>query len=84
MFADGLRYDVARQLHDELEVMGITGSLTSRWAGHPTITTAAQASITPLIVEIQGQELPEDFAPAFRSGKPTSAAELRKALTAQS
>jgi hypothetical protein len=36
-----------------------------------------------LIDQIQGQALPEDFAPAFNSGKPTSAAELRKALTAQ-
>jgi len=83
LFADGLRYDVARQLQKELEVMGITGSLNTRWAGLPTVTATAKPAITPLIGEIQGQALPEDFAPTFRSGKPTSAAELRKALTAQ-
>ena len=83
LFADGLRYDVARQLQKELEVMGITGSLTTRWAGLPTVTATAKPAITPLIGEIQGQSLPEDFAPTFRSAKPTSAAELRKALTAQ-
>jgi hypothetical protein len=83
LFADGLRYDVARQLQKELEVMGITGSLTTRWAGLPTVTATAKPAITPLIDQIQGQALPEDFAPAFNSGKPTSAAELRKALTAQ-
>lgn len=83
LFADGLRYDVARQLQKELEVMGITGSLTTRWAGLPTVTATAKPAITPLIGEIQGQALPEDFAPSFGSGKPTSAAELRKALTAQ-
>jgi hypothetical protein len=83
LFADGLRYDVARQLQKELEVMGITGSLTIRWAGLPTVTATAKPAITPLVGEIQGQALPEDFAPTFRSGKPTSAAELRKALTAQ-
>jgi len=83
LFADGLRYDVARQLQKDLEVMGITGSLTTRWAGLPTVTATAKPAITPLIGDIQGQALPEDFAPAFRSGKPTSAAELRKALTAQ-
>jgi hypothetical protein len=83
LFADGLRYDVARQLQKELEVMGITGSLNTRWAGLPTVTATAKPAITPLIGDIQGQALPEDFAPAFRSGKPTSAAELRKALTAQ-
>lgn len=82
LFADGLRYDVARQLQKRLEAMGITGSLTTRWAGLPTVTATAKPAITPLIGEIQGQALPEDFAPAFRSGKPTSAAELRKALTA--
>ena len=83
LFADGLRYDVARQLQKELEVMGITGSLTTRWAGMPTVTSTAKPAITPLIGEIQGQSLPEDFAPSFGSGKPTSAADLRKALTAQ-
>ena len=83
LFADGLRYDVAQQLQKELEVMGITGSLTTRWAGLPTVTATAKPAITPLIGEIQGQALPEDFAPSFGSGKPTSAAELRKALTAQ-
>jgi hypothetical protein len=83
LFADGLRYDVARHLQKQLEVMGITGSLTTRWAGLPTVTATAKPAITPLISEIEGQTLPEDFAPAFRSGKPTSAAELRKALTAQ-
>jgi hypothetical protein len=82
-FADGLRYDVARLLQKSLEVMGITGNLTTRWAGLPTVTATAKPAITPLIGEIQGQALPEDFAPTFRSGKPTSAAELRKALTAQ-
>jgi hypothetical protein len=83
LFADGLRYDVARQLQKELEAMGITGSLATRWAGLPTVTATAKPAITPLIGEIQGQSLPEDFAPSFGSGKPTSAAELRKALTAQ-
>jgi hypothetical protein len=83
LFCDGLRYDVARQLRKELEMMGITGSLHTRWAGLPTVTATAKPAITPLIGEIQGQALPEDFAPAFRSGKPTSASELRKALTAR-
>ena len=46
--------------------------------------TAWLACPTPLIADIQGQALPEDFAPAFSSGKPTSAAELRKALAALS
>jgi hypothetical protein len=83
LFADGLRYDVARQLQKELEVMGITGSLTTRWAGLPTVTATAKPAITPLIGDIQGQALPDDFAPAFRNGKATSAAELRKALEAE-
>jgi hypothetical protein len=79
LFADGLRYDVARQLQKQMETMGITGSLTTRWAGLPTVTATAKPAITPLIGEIQGQALPDDFAPALQSGKPTSAVELRKA-----
>jgi hypothetical protein len=42
-------------------------------------TATAKPAITPLIDEIQGQALPEDFAPTFRSGKPASAAELEGA-----
>jgi hypothetical protein len=83
LFADGLRYDVARQLQKRLEEMAITGSLTTRWAGLPTVTATAKPAITPLIDQIQGQALPEDFAPNFRNGKATSAAELRKALEAE-
>jgi len=83
LFADGLRYDVARQLQKRLEEMGITGNLTTRWAGLPTVTATAKPAITPLIDQIQGQALPEDFAPGFRNGKATSAAELRKALEAK-
>jgi hypothetical protein len=83
LFADGLRYDVARQLQKRLEEMGITGSLTTRWAGLPTVTATAKPAITPLIDQIQGHALPEDFAPSFRNGKATSAAELRKALEAE-
>ena len=82
-FADGLRYDVARQLQQRLEEMGITGSLSTRWAGLPSVTATAKPAITPLIGEIEGKALPEDFAPAFLFGKPTSASEIRKALTAQ-
>ncbi len=33
LFADGHRYDVARQLQKQMETMGITGSLTSPPAG---------------------------------------------------
>jgi hypothetical protein len=82
LFADGLRYGVARQLQKELEVMGITGSLSTRWAALPTVTATAKPAITPLIGKIQGQALPEDFVPAFRSSKATTAGEIRKALTA--
>ena len=83
LFPDGLRYDVARQLQQELEVMGITGSLTTRWAGLATVTAIAKPAITPLIAEIQGQALPVEFAQVFRSGKPTSAAELRNSSAIQ-
>ncbi len=44
LFADGLRYDVARQLQKELEVMGITGSLSTRWAALPTVSATANGA----------------------------------------
>ena len=37
LFADGLRYDGARQRQKGLEVMGITGSLYRRRVGLPTV-----------------------------------------------
>lgn len=82
LFADGLRFDTAQRLHERLEAMGLAGTLTTRWAGLPTVTATAKPAVSPVADQIKGTALPADFAPAFVSGRPSSAPELRKAIQA--
>ena len=82
LFADGLRFDTAQRLHERLEAMGLAGTLTTRWAGLPTVTATAKPAVSPVANQIKGTALAADFAPAFVSGRPCSAFELRKAIQA--
>ena len=83
VFADGLRYDLALQLWQRLEEIGIVGDLTSRWAALPSVTATAKPAVTPVSHQIRATDLPEDFAPRLISGKVASATELRKAMEAE-
>lgn len=83
VFADGLRYDLAWQLRQRLEKMGMVGKLTSRWAALPSVTATAKPAVAPISRQIRGTALLEDFAPQMMSGKIASATELRKAIVAE-
>lgn len=55
--------------------------MSHRWAALPTVTATAKPAVTPLTPDISGDELPDDFAPAFTaSARATNAARIRTAL----
>lgn len=82
VFSDGLRYDLAEMLHEELEKRGCTGSIGYRWAGLPSVTATAKPAVTPVADQILGQALLEDFSPQFsEKNEPANASELRKAMS---
>ncbi len=79
LFADGLRYDLAMCLVAELEGSGLRCRVNSRWAALPTVTATAKPAVTPVAPGIEGESLPDDFAPSV-DGKPVRAQELRKQM----
>jgi hypothetical protein len=77
LFADGLRYDLARLLEDRLRASGHGCELGHRWAALPSLTATAKPAVTPVADAIVGEVIPDDFTPVFGSGKPANAGELR-------
>lgn len=83
LFADGLRYDVACRLAEDLEGRGFRVTRRTRWAALPTVTATAKNAVTPLTREIEGAALPADFAPRLVGADRTLNAQgLRAALKA--
>lgn len=83
LFADGLRYDVACRLAEDLEGRGFRVTRRTRWAALPTVTATAKNAVTPLTREIEGATLPADFAPRLVGADRTLNAQgLRAALKA--
>lgn len=69
LFADGLRYDVARMLVDELHTRGAEADEGWRWAALPTVTPTAKPAASPLAGEFEGGEDASDFRPMIREKK---------------
>ena len=81
LFADGLRYDLGRLLAERLEGMRCRVRINFRWAGLPTVTATAKPAVTPLVHDIAGADLPENFAPFFTaSNRGVDAALIRSGL----
>jgi hypothetical protein len=82
LFADGLRYDVAQRLVERTREKGRSVTLSTRWAGLPTVTaTAKPAAVSPVAKAIEGLSLGEDFLPAVAAiEKPLTTDRFRKLL----
>jgi hypothetical protein len=81
LFADGLRYDLARRLAERLESRGCRVRVGWRWAALPTVTASSKPAVTPVASQVSGFELPDDLTPTLRtSGKRADAAALRAAM----
>ena len=81
LFADGLRYDIAEALRDQLESLGCRVTLGHRWSALPSVTATAKPAVTPVANGIAGATLPADFTPTIQtSEKPANAPNLRSAM----
>ena len=81
LFADGLRFDVSRRLASRMRDKGWTATLTTRWAGLPTVTATAKPAVSPVTKSIAGISLGEDFLPVTADGKqPLTTDRFRKLL----
>ena len=81
LFVDGLRYELAHVLAEQLEGRGFVTDLRYRWAALPTLTATGKPAATPVAADVTGAELGADFTPAFEAtGRRADAEALRTAI----
>ena len=82
LFADGLRYDLARTLSERLIRRGYSVETKRRWAALPTVTATAKPAATPVCGCFMGKELTEDFTPVLTDNeKPADTQAVRHVLS---
>lgn len=80
-FVDGLRYDLAHRLQQQLQALGEV-TLGNAWAALPSVTATAKAAVTPVRERLTGRPTDRDFEPSLRDeDKDFSAYYLRKYLS---
>jgi hypothetical protein len=82
MFADGLRFDVAKRLDARLTREGLTVTLDWDWAPIPTVTATAKPVSSPLAATMQPGEASDEFAPSLPNGQRVTQDRFVQALQA--
>ena len=81
LFADGLRFDVAQRLAEDLRAAGRAVAVETRWAGLPTVTATAKPAVSPVTGQIAGAAPGEEFQPEIADdGRPLTTDRFRKLL----
>lgn len=84
LFVDGLRFDIAGQLHGQLEMRGMQVKLGHRIVPPPTVTATAKPLASPAYSACSGDTSGEDFAPLISAKKQTATTvRLREELERQ-
>lgn len=65
LFADGLRYDVAKMLEEELRGHGEIVELGYRVAGLPSVTPTAKPAVSPISDQLSGNVSGAEFRPTI-------------------
>lgn len=63
VFVDGLRFDVAKRVAQELSVRGYLVKESVHWAALPSVTATAKPSVSPVRHLITGGQVSADFEP---------------------
>ncbi len=83
LFADGLRFDVSQRLVDHLQAKGHSVTVSTHWAGLPTVTATTKPATSPVVENIKGISLGKDFLPVTTdSERPLTTERFRKLLAA--
>lgn len=75
VFADGLRFDVAGMVKEQLEAKGLRVRLGHRLAPLPTVTATAKPFATVVYDALEGGADVVDFNPQFRAGSQAATAQ---------
>lgn len=82
VFADGLRFDVAKQLAERLSEKKVSVELDWDWSPLPTVTATAKPHCSPLSGAIRTGEIGDEFAPNSPEGKRLTQDRFLQALQA--
>lgn len=83
VFVDGLRYDVAMRLKDELADVGQV-QMSAAWTSMPSVTASGKAWASPVAALVTGRKADADFQPSVAADdRPLSTHNFRKLLTDQ-
>ena len=63
LFADGLRFDVSQSFAERMRAKDRSVTMSTRWAGLPTVTATAKPAVSPVSNDIKGLSLGDDFLP---------------------
>jgi hypothetical protein len=84
LFVDGLRFDIAGWLVEELDTRGVQAKLTHRLSPIPTVTATAKPIAAPIHERLSGIDSPEDFTPINTANKlPVNTRRLRDAISSE-
>jgi len=65
LFIDGLRFDVARRLIEQLSQQGYSIEEKTSWSALPSITATGKPAATPVREKIYGEQVGIDFEPSI-------------------
>ncbi len=67
LFADGLRFDLARRLSAQLEQRSLKTSFRHRWSAFPCVTATAKPAVSPVSHLLTGKGIPSDYSPTIKA-----------------
>ena len=81
LFVDSLRFDLGQRLAALAQDRKLRVTQGRRWAAVPTVTGTAKPAVSPVIEQIIGHRLGEDFLPeVVEAGQPITPDRLKKLL----
>jgi len=66
VFADGLRFDLAKRLVGELEERTLKTTFGYRWSALPSVTATAKPAVSPIASRLVGKGIPSDYSPTIK------------------
>ena len=84
LFADGLRFDVAKLLQDELAEQGAKVEFSHKVCALPSVTPTAKPAVSPISDKFSGNGSGADFRPVVSASGTVLQPEKFKALLAES
>lgn len=65
-FVDGLRFDLAQKLADQLEKRGVEFERQHGWSALPSVTATGKPAVSPVRQEIIGADVSDEFDPVVK------------------